>query len=134
MAYRRYPYIHRNYYYTRNLPNGKNNAPTKLVNDIPMPNEKESIRDPEVPLKPGSKTSSKASSESSFKIGHDSSNNNIPDTPDNKKRDYKSPFIKLFQDKIQLDDIIILGLIFILLYEGIKDDMLFLILIYILLG
>ena len=46
---------------------------------------------------------------------------------------YNNPVLEIFGIELYLDDIIILGLLFILYKEGVKDDMLFLTLILLLL-
>ena len=124
MVYRRYPYLHRNYYYSEPKPPREKNTEQvndnkdileekgskniKLAEDIPMPNEKENIRNPEASFTPGFKTSI---------IG---------------QRNSKFSLSSILPENLNFEDILILGIIFILLYEGKKDDMLLVVLIYLL--
>ena len=65
----------------------------------------------------------------------------IPPLP-NEKEDDSSPsesnrnlgFIDIFKNRIFLDDIILVGLIFLLLHEGVEDEFLLIILVYLLLA
>ena len=61
--------------------------------------------------------------------------NNIENTSDSLNRTHaKDPFsfMKFFKDKITIEEIILIGVIFILLEEGVEDEFLLLMLIYIL--
>jgi hypothetical protein len=64
----------------------------------------------------------------------------LPNEPENTARSENSPserkglfFLDIFKDKIHIEEIILVGLIFFLLNEGIEDELLILLLIYILL-
>lgn len=112
MVYRRYPYLHRTYYQTEPKPSNekeKSFEDIKMLDDIPMPNERESLNNPEV--------STASGSERSF-------------LEPKGLRFYLDKFLPL---KLNLEDLIILGIIVVLLYEGRKDDILIVVLIYLLL-
>ncbi|HHY23583.1 MAG TPA: hypothetical protein GX527_05005 [Clostridiaceae bacterium] len=119
MLYRRYPLIHRKYAYPSSRPYAKESEPSpekeKLKDainkdeKIPLPNELEHIYGPEVASQTGSEMFNKSRESGIF------------------------GFLKLLPKKIHLEEVIIIGLIFLLLNEEIKDDILLLILIYILL-
>lgn len=49
-------------------------------------------------------------------------------------RGHNSNFIKIFNHKIFLDEIILIGLLIILFAEGIEDELLLIVLLYLLLG
>jgi len=119
MPYRRYPLIHRKYAYPGLRPPSK--APelnpemkkpkdaAKKDEEILLPNELEHISGPEAASQTGPEMFNKNRESSVFS------------------------FLKLLPKKIHLEEIIILGLIFLLLNEEIRDDILLLVLIYILL-
>ncbi len=119
MLYRRYPLIHRKYAYPGSRPHVKELGPSpekeKLKDtinkdeEIPLPNELEYATGPEIASQTGSEMFNKNRESSIFS------------------------FLKTLTKKIHLEEIIIVGLIFLLLNEEIKDDILLLILIYILL-
>jgi hypothetical protein len=61
--------------------------------------------------------------------------NNIENTSDSlTRKQTKTPFsvINFFKDKITIEEIILIGVIFILLEEGVEDEFLLLMLVYIL--
>jgi len=126
MVYKRYPYIHRNYYYPapkppqeksinqedkshKDIPGEKNPEISKLAEEIPMPNEKEDGKIPEASSAPGVRTSTVRYKYSNF------------------------PLAKSILNKINFEDILILALILILMHEEKKDDMLIIALVYLLL-
>lgn len=120
MPYRRYPLVHRKYAYPslgtsikssgQELGKMKPKDNIKKVGEIPMPNELEHISGPET----------------------------LPDTgPDtfNRSRDESLPyFLKSLLKNIHLEELIIIGIIFILLNEEIRDDILLLAFVYILIA
>jgi hypothetical protein len=126
MVYKRYPYLHRNYYYpTPKSARSKNSSQEdksqkdvtrekvsdniKLIEEIPMPNETEDIKSPEVPSTPGFRTAMTEYGHSNF------------------------PLARLFPHKINFEDILIIAIIFILMREEKRDDMLLIALVYLLL-
>jgi hypothetical protein len=121
MIYRRYPLIHRRLlrpgprYATKPSSNGlskEKSKENKKTEKIPLPNE---------PDKPGHVLSPGYSSQTGT-------------GETNKSKGLRPfPFLNNLHKKIQFEDIIILGLIFLLLNEEIRDDILLIVLIYILL-
>jgi len=49
-------------------------------------------------------------------------------------RSFRPSFVNILKNRLKIDDIILLGIIFILLSEGLEDDFLLLLLVYILLA
>lgn len=126
MVYKRYPYIHRNYFYPtpgpsrsknsskgdkehKDIPGVKDPENIKLAEEIPMPNEREDIKIPEAPSASGFQTSITRHKQSSF------------------------PLARFFQGRINFEDILIIAIIFILMHEEKRDDMLLIALVYLLL-
>lgn len=126
MVYKRYPYLHRNYYYpTPRAPREKSTSQSgntdevnqsdkdseniKPVEEIPMPNEEEDIKIPEASSASGLRTPFSGHKHSGFSLS------------------------KLFSKKIDLEDILIIAIILIIMHEGKRDDMLLIALIYLLL-
>ncbi|NSW91610.1 MAG: hypothetical protein HPY74_13215 [Firmicutes bacterium] len=119
MLYRRYPLIHRKYMYpgprhvtkrsSSDIQEEKLKDDKKKAEEIPLPNELEHIPGPGSSSQTGPEVINKSRENSAF------------------------PFLNIFSRKIQFEEIVILGLIFLLLNEEIRDDILLVVLIYILL-
>jgi hypothetical protein len=145
MIYRRYPLIHRKTSYPgpryaakppgHGLSKGKPKY-DKTPEKIPLPNEPEKAGKPDVSHTPG-KSVIHGKSDIPRKPGYTLSPGYAFQTEaggtDKRKLNRPFSFLNILHKKIQLEEIIILGLIFLLLNEEIRDDILLVVLIYILL-
>lgn len=118
-----YPYYNR-YYNNPNYYNSNINKNTKQANDVDNEPEESSVqaRENNTLNRFNSKISSKNNQFMPFSLDF------------NGFSDYDKPILEILGIKLFLDDIIILGILFLLYQEEVKDDMLFIALILLLLS
>ncbi len=105
MLYRRYPYINRQYVHNKTMV-----PTTDIFNSDPMVEPQKTIDD--IPLP----------------------NEEPLETPGRRdvRRVHPVPFLSFFKKRIGIEEILLIGLLFLLIQEGINDEFLIIILLYLL--